>query len=434
MTKRRTFLFLQGPASPFLPALARALETRDVAVRKVNFCSGDVIFWRKWPFDFFRGRDDAWPGFLERLILRHGITDVLMLGDGRPKHAAAVALCTRLGLRAHIFEHGYLRPDWLTVEPFGMSSQSRFPVDPQAIVALAQGVEAPQPRSPYPSSFLTYALYDLIYHVPNVALGWLLHPRYKAHGPVHPVVEYSGWIVKGLTARRRKAQALRLQQRYLATDREFDFYLFPLQLPGDYQIRRHAPMGDLFRILQAVIHSFARHAPSGSRLLFKTHPIDNGLRDWSSEIARMAERCGIAHQVDVIDGGDLTALIRASRGLVTVNSTVGLTALQQAVPVMALAPAIYDVPGLTHQQSLASFWQAPELPDATLLNHLIHAMTATIQIPGGFIGKQAITDGATAMADRLLTKTKPLAHESSPERSRFRYESELLELEAGALG
>lgn len=193
-------------------------------------------------------------------------------------------------------------------------------------------------------------------------------------------------------------------------------------------------MGDLFRILQAVIRSFADRAPSGSRLLFKTHPIDNGLRDWSSDIAHMAERCGITHQVDVIDGGDLTALIRASRGLVTVNSTVGLTALQQAIPVMALAPAIYDVPGLTHQQNLASFWQAPELPDATLLNHLIHAMTATIQLPGGFIGKQAVTDGATAMADRLLAETKPLAHEPSPERSRFRYESELLELEARALG
>ncbi|MVA62183.1 capsular biosynthesis protein [Agrobacterium vitis] len=434
MTKRRTFLFLQGPASPFLSALATALEMRDIAVRKVNFCSGDVLFWQKWPFNFFRGRDEAWPDYLERLILRHGITDVLMLGDGRPKHATAVELCLKLGLRAHIFEHGYLRPDWLTVEPFGMSSQSRFPADPQAIAALAQGVEAPQPRKPYSSSFLTYALYDLIYHIPNVALGWVLHPHYKAHGPVHPALEYGGWIRKGLTVRRRKARRIALEQFYLASDRKFDFYLFPLQLPGDYQIRRHAPMGDLFRILGVVIRSFARHAPPGSRLLFKTHPIDNGLHDWSSEIGRMAERCGIASRIDVIDGGDLTALIRASCGLVTVNSTVGLTALQQSVPVIALAPAIYDVPGLTHQKSLASFWREPELPDATLLDHLIRAMTATIQLPGGFIGKHAITDGATGMADRLLAETKPLAHEPSPERSRFRYESELLELEAGALG
>jgi len=429
VTKRRTFLFLQGPASPFLLELARALEARGSAVRKVNFCSGDVIFWRKSKFDFFRGRDEAWPGYLERLIRGHDVTDLLMLGDGRPKHAAAIEVCRRTGIKAHIFEHGYLRPDWLTIEPFGMSSQSRFPADPEAIAALANGVTLPVPREPYRSSFLTYALYDLLYHVPNVALGWLLHPHYRTHGPVHPVREYSGWIRKGLTARRRKEQANRIAQRYLLPGRTFDFFLFPLQLPGDYQIRRHAPMGDLFRILQAVIGSFSRHAPASSRLLFKTHPIDNGLHDWVTQIAGMAARCGVADRIDVIDGGDLAALIKACRGLVTVNSTVGLTALQLQSPVIALAPAIYDVPGLSHQASLASFWQEPEAPDTALLDRLIRAMIATIQVPGGFIGKQAIVEGAAAMAEKLLENNKALSAEPVSQRGWFRYGEELANAE-----
>lgn len=238
----RTFLFLQGPASPFLRRLAAAVEGRGAAVRRINFSLGDAVFW--WPKhgDWFTGRQKDWPDFLRRYISKHRVSDVLMLGDGRPVHAIAADVAISLGVRVHILEHGYLRPDWLTVEPDGMSAHSRFPHDPALIAALAEDQPPADTTRLFRSSFLTYALYDLAYHVPNVALGWLFHRHYRTHGAAHPVVEYSGWIGKAFNRKRRLRKAEEAIRKWASHHPETGsanvapLFFFPLQLPGDYQI------------------------------------------------------------------------------------------------------------------------------------------------------------------------------------------------------
>ncbi|MCL6707698.1 capsular biosynthesis protein [Pseudomonas sp. R2.Fl] len=426
--RRLALLLLQGPASPFLKQVAHAVEERGGTVHKINFCLGDAVFW--WPrrASWFVERDDRWPEFLKRYILRHGITDILMLGDGRPKHAEAVNVAREMGIKAHIFEHGYLRPDWLTIEPFGMSSQSLLPRDLETLGRLAEKAAPPAPSS-FRSSFLTYTLYDLAYHVPNVLLGWLVHPRYKTHGAVHPLVEYAGWIGKALRRRGRQRDARQIEQRYLGKGTRY--FLFPLQLPGDYQIKRHAPVGDHFELVRSVLRSFAENAPPGSRLLFKIHPIDNGLSGWGEKIGRWARQLHIADRVDVIDGGNLDRLIAASAGVVTVNSTVGLTAVLADKPTITLGAAIYDLPGLTWQDSLARFWTeaAPPAPGAS--ETFARALTATIQVRGGFIGKDAMTIGAENLVERLLTERDWVSDEARAARSQFRYAREI-ELLRGA--
>ena len=427
--KASTFLFLQGPASPFLRPLAESLERRGACVRKISLCLGDVVFW--WPKEthFFRGRENDWPVYLSCYIRDHDITDIVMLGDGRKAHAAAAELGIREGIRVHILEHGYLRPDWLTIEPDGMSANSRFPRTPGEIKALAAGQPAVARGGLFRSSFLTYALYDLAFHMPNVLFGWLAHPHYRTHGPVHPLVEYGGWIRKALTIRRRRREADKAISACLAPDDEgkTSFFMFPLQLPGDYQIRRHAPGGDLFRLVEATVASFARHAPAESRLLFKVHPIDNGLSRWPDRIGRAAARHGVASRVFVADGGDTDALIAKSGGVVTVNSTVGLTALAAGKPVIALGSAIYDVPGLTFQESLAAFWQRPTSPDPDLFDAFTRALAATTQVRGGFIGREAIHAGAENVAARLMEPEDrlPLAFRKPRDAAHFRYENEL---------
>lgn len=423
---RFALLLLQGPASPFLKGLASEAEQRGFSVHKIHFCLGDAVFW--WPrrADWFRGADAQWPQYLERFCRDRKVTDILMLGDGRPKHAAAIEVARGLGIRVHVFEHGYLRPDWLTIEPDGMSGRSRFPKRAETVRAIAAGTPPADLGGHFRSSFLTYALLDLAYHVPNVLLGWLVHPNYRAHGPVHPVIEYAGWIGKALTARRRGREARAIEGRYLsaAPENGSRFFLFPLQLPGDYQIRLHAPVGDLYRLVESVIRSFARHATTDKRLLFKTHPIDNGLSGWPRRIADMAKSQGVGDRVDLIDGGDLDRLIARADGIVTVNSTVGLTALLAGKPVISLGASIYDMPGVTHQESLASFWTEPQAPQADMPDALARALIATVQVRGGFIGKQAIQSGAHEMLERILSPSRQLSEEP-PGPVEFRYEAEL---------
>ena len=54
------------------------------------------------------------------------------------------------------------------------------------------------------------------------------------------------------------------------------YFLFPLQLSGDYQIRSHSPFLSMTMALEYVLTSFARHAPPDAILLVKEHPLDVG--------------------------------------------------------------------------------------------------------------------------------------------------------------
>ena len=423
---RRSYLFLQGPASPIFRVVADHLETAGHEVRHISFCLGDWIFWRLKNTRWFRGTPARWQGFLDRFIPQYGVTDLVMLGDGRPVHAEAIDVAFQHGCRVHIIEHGYIRPDWLTIEPDGMSGHSRFPKAPDEIAALASGLPSPNLDALYRPSFLTYATYDLIYHLPNVALGWLVHPHYRRHGPVHPLVEYAGWIWKAIKSPWEKQHREATLHQVFAADAPL--FVFPLQLPGDYQIKIHAPGGDLFGLVEAVIGNFAVNAPPDARLLFKVHPIDNGLSGWHRRIGDMARMNAVEPRVFVVDGGSLDTMIARASGLVTINSTVGMTALAAGKPVIALGNAIFAIEGLTHQGSLAAFWMMPTPPDEALFDAFIRLLTDRIQLRGGFIGGQAIADGAAALAARLMETQDRLpvsARRPRPNRD-FRYEAELI--------
>jgi capsular polysaccharide export protein len=105
-----TFLFLQGIATPFFSDLGRALRARGHAVRRINLCPGDWLFWRG-EADNYRGRREAWGEYLEAYLTREGITDIVLFGDCRPFHKAARMIAEYRGLRVHVFEEGYIRPN-----------------------------------------------------------------------------------------------------------------------------------------------------------------------------------------------------------------------------------------------------------------------------------------------------------------------------------
>ncbi|KAK0357684.1 hypothetical protein LTR94_038459, partial [Friedmanniomyces endolithicus] len=70
------------------------------------------------------------------------------------------------------------------------------------------------------------------------------------------------------------------------------YFLFPLQLDSDAQIRLHSPFAGIAEALNLIIASFARHAPADTRLVIKEHPLDNGVRDWEQTARDLAERYG----------------------------------------------------------------------------------------------------------------------------------------------
>ncbi len=159
---------------------------------------------------------------------------MLLLGEERAYHQAATKVARRRGVAVAIVEMGYLRPDWLTLERDGMSSNSHFPSDPARILAAAAGVPEPDWRKHYSQTFLADASYDLLYNLPNVFL-WFLFPHYRRHAIFHPLAEYAGWIRRLLSEKKRNAEAEATVARLLSEDAPY--FVYPLQLETDFQLR-----------------------------------------------------------------------------------------------------------------------------------------------------------------------------------------------------
>jgi capsular polysaccharide export protein len=107
----------------------------------------------------------------------------------------------------------------------------------------------------------------------------------------------------------------------------------------------------------------------------------------------------------VLDGGNLNALLERAQGTVTVNSTVGLHALQLGKPVKVLGAAVFDIAGLSDQAPLEQFWRKPEPPEASLQSAFFRLLAASIQVRGNFYSAAGTDAGAAAIAERLHNRS-----------------------------
>lgn len=397
--KGRVFLFLQGPSSSLFYRLAGRLEHAGHRCLRINLNAGDWLFWRRSGAINYRGTWPDWSDYIYAFLRDFGVTDLILLGEERPYHRAAIDAAKTLNVAVTVIEMGYLRPDWVTVEKDGMSSNSRFPNDPAEIRRVAQGLPAPDFSRKFSQSFLMEALLDLAYNLPNVFLS-ALYPGYRRHGLFHPIAEYAGWVGRFLTSPRERRRAVKLVEAVVRSGR--DFFIYPLQLETDYQLRSHSPYSTQSEAIEEIIASFSRYAPDDAELVVKLHPLDNGLMKWRHVVARTAKLNGVEARVHYVDGGDLQRLTEASRGLVTVNSTAVLHGLRQGIPVKVLGCAVYDVQGATYQGALDDFWRTPERPDTALVEDFFKLLAAAIHVRGSFYSREGAAAAATAIAGRLL--------------------------------
>ena len=393
----RRFLFLQGPISPFFAELAVALRAHGHATRRINLCLGDRLFWDGSGATDYRGRPRDWPDFIAGYLKRERITDLVLLGEQRPYHKAAIAAAKARGIAVTVTDYGYLRPDWIVLERDGMGAESRFPRDPAAILALAEDCPEPDLAHLYGDDFALQARWDVTHHLASL-LPWPF-PHYESYLLHHPIPAYLG---TGLQLLRRRAETARAAAVLAALAPRGPLYLFAMQMENDYSIRAYSRFPDNDTALAEVVGSFARGAPPDAQLLVKVHPLDPGLKRWAARLGRIAAAAGVAGRVHLLDGAlDADPVILACRGVVTINSTLAVRAIALGRATMAMGRAIYDVPGLVWQGAPDAFWQVAAPPDAVLAEAFIRGIGACLQVRGRFYGRPGL-DAAVRGAMRRL--------------------------------
>ena len=393
----RRFLFLQGPTNFLFSEIARQLRALGHSAYRINMCLGDQVFWLGPGASNFRDRPEKWPEYIEDYYNKHGITDLILLGEQRPRHREAICAAKRMHIEVIATDFGYLRPGWVTLEFDGLNGNSHFTRDSNQIMERGQHLPPIDRTVRYHDHRGNQALWDMVFHLSSALWPWGF-PHFKRHTLHHPVITYlstgsrlaKGWIKNGLSHSDRRQWPI-----------SGSYYLFAMQMEDDYSLRAYSHYPDLDMAMAEVITSFAMHASSDAKLLFKIHPLDPGLKNWDKRIRRMATRADVENRVLFVDGGDLDELIQLSVGVLTVNSTAGLRSIELLRPTLALGQAVYRVKGLVFDGHLNDFWRNATAPIPELTVAYMRLLAATLHGRGGMYDKSAIQLAANGMVYRL---------------------------------
>lgn len=404
----KRFLFLQGPVSPFFAEVGAGLRALGHSVHRINLHLGDRLFWRGPGAVDFRGHPREWPDFVGRFMDRHRITHVMLLGEQRPYHKAAILAAAARGVEVVATDLGYIRPDWIVMERDGLNAASRFTRDPEAIVRLGASLPPPDLVIRHRDNFRLQATWDVIYNV----LGMMLwpFPHYRNHQFYHPLPFYAGLALRLMMRGRENRRAEAILKRISGTG---PLFLMAMQMENDFSIRAYSRYPDLDTALREVAASFAGHAPPGTHLLIKVHPLDPGLKNWGRRVKRIAREHGLVGRMHYLGGGNLGAIVEQVQGVVTVNSTVGLRAIMDQTPTFTLGEALYRLPGLVFSGPLDAFWREGQAPDPALREGFLRSVAHSLHIRGVYHsrpGRDVAVQGAVRrLHEGILNRPVPEA-------------------------
>jgi capsular polysaccharide export protein len=349
----KSILLLQGPVGAFFDRLATWLMQQGAQVSRVAFQGGDVYDSQAIQPIAFKGSEADWPEYFNQLLQNHQIDCVVLFGQSRRYHQAAIARCKRQGLPVVVLEEGYFRPGYITMELGGVNGFSQ---------TLARYIWSPQPDAAAIAPDITPKHFQkMAWHASRhyQALWDARHEfaNYQHHRISQPSYYAAYWIRSWLRKLMHLRPSRRLQQQLFAGKAQTPYFFVPLQHDGDAQIVYHSDFADNAEFAIRVMRSFAHHAPANSLLVFRQHPQVRGGPGHGEMIAGLAQELAIAHRVHYMIEGDTPDLAQHSAGVVVINSTVGLQALERGAPLMVLGEALYKQAQLTFTGALDQFWE-----------------------------------------------------------------------------
>lgn len=346
-------LLLQGPVGPFFKYLASDLKNIGADVYKINFNGGDWFYSSSANSVNFTKSLEEWENFLTHFIETYQIDTVILFGDCRVYHQIAHAVAQSRGLDIGVFEEGYVRPDYITFEEYGVNGHSQLPRDPEFYKSLSESQFLVHEPIPVGNTFW-YAAWQAIGYYFFSSLLYPIFRRYVHHRPLNPF-EGLFWI-RSLWRKQWYKFKERNIQDMLITHHSKNYYLVPLQISTDAQVREHSDFSSVVNFIERVVSSFAAFAPEDSLLIIKHHPLDRGYHDYDTFIRRLANHHNLKSRVYYIHDQHLPTLLEHTSGVIMINSTVGLSAIHHNAPLLACGMAIYSLEGLTYQKKVDAFW------------------------------------------------------------------------------
>lgn len=397
--EQKVFLFLQGPNCSFFKGVGEKLRGLGHTCFKISLSAGGSFYWGG-PSIHYRGSYKEWGSFLSKILEKEKVTDIVLNGDQRLYHKVAIRLAQKRSIRIAAADFGYLRPDWITLESHGTLGNSGIPKSLPAIRSMASKLELPDLRPLFNDSGFRFALAEAV----GGGTTWFfkfLYPRYRPFGIHHPILHGLAFV-KTFIKKKFLSPLTQVKLRATISNVGYSpYYLFPMQLEGDFQIRSHSNYSTQVTALEEVMDSFAEYAPENSLLVFKQHPLEPDFRGWRGVVDRLALEIGIQERVVFLREGSIATLLDTALGVVTINSTVGLEAVRSGKKVKALGKAVYDVPGIVFEGILNDFWRSEFSPDPEDVQSFLKILVAMTQVRGNWFSDEGLAMAIDGTVERL---------------------------------
>jgi capsular polysaccharide export protein len=356
--KNKKVLFLQGPMGNYFKKLQLKLNKNN-HVFKIGFNKGDQFFSLKSNFYPYKDSPDNWKFFIRNFIRNKKIKIIFLFGDCRFYHKIAIEESKKLDIDIYVFEEGYIRPNYITLEKNGVNFFSQIAkkeLDLSNKIFNSRFLKEKYKFSRN-KTFVKMALQSFFYYALS-NIFCFQYPNYIHHREFSCINEIKYGIVNLFRLFKNKILEINFKKKCLNKLKN-KYYFVPLQTHTDSQVIVHSDYESIEEFINEVLISFSKYARQDKYLFFKHHPVDRGRKNYYKTISSLSKELKIDSRVRILYDVHLPSLLKNAVGTIVINSTVGLSSLYHQTPVKCMGKAIYDIEGITAKNiSLNNFWNS----------------------------------------------------------------------------
>ena len=378
-------LFLVGPIGTFFSRLSNYLEVNGISTYKISFPLYEFGF-RKSKRIYYSKSIYEFKELLIKTLIEKNIKHIFMYGNLLIPHRYALEVVEDfkkkgIEIYTHIFELGYIRPDFVTLEDKNINYKSSFILNKDFYFNQEPYTLLPIPKR-Y-SRFRVRKIWKAITFINHSFTNYkIVESEHKLQPkPIFIWFQLKGFLLKyyfGLSEYKLKKRCF---------NKQF-FFIVIIQVSSDSQLTKGSRFKSNEEFIYKVIKDFARAKLDNVNLIFKHHPRDRGYINYNYFVKKISDKFCIGNKVFYIHDFSLTKIFTnpKCKGTVLINSTVGYQSLYHSIPLKALGISAYNINGLTHHGSLISFFKKPNFVDKLLFRKFYKYIIENSQINSNFDG------------------------------------------------
>lgn len=283
---------------------------------------------------------------LEKIIKEKNIKFILMQNDTRWQHSLAIYVAKKLNVDYYVFELGLFRPNTITIDSQGVNYNNSVPRDKEFYrnISIENKFDYSKTNSDI-SEFernIIVAIYMIYYRI-----GEILGKNSLENKTIRLKDYFSRFYNTYLKKRKKEDNSIQLPTNYIFA---------PFQVVNDSQTLVHSDFDNMIEFAETVIEGvkeYNKNNDDGLSLIFKEHPMDVGKVNYDD----FYEKYKNDDSIIFLKQGNTKKIIEKSNLVITINSTVGIEALEMYKKVICLGRAFYaieDIAKKSNQVTLAN--------------------------------------------------------------------------------